>query len=87
MSKVSFTTRKVVSFIDVVRSIEGYDSGTVWDHIASSRHGNQTFSNDSYFVYVFPSINGEELSELQQAIWDVCEDAIEEDSLLLEVCW
>lgn len=59
----------------------------LFDVISNSRFGNQIFSNDSLFIFVFPSINGETMSEDLQKLYDYCKDAIVEEHLYFQVSW
>lgn len=59
----------------------------LWDEISEHYHGNQKFTNDSLFIYVFPSINGEPLTEDMEKLYDLCKDAIVDDRLVFEVSW
>ena len=59
----------------------------LWSQIINSRHGNQMFSNDTIFIFVFPTINGEPLSEDEQKLYDYCKAAIVEEHLYFDVSW
>tara|TARA_B100000073_G_C23726907_1_gene569551 strand:+ start:2183 stop:2512 length:330 start_codon:yes stop_codon:yes gene_type:complete len=59
----------------------------LWKRISSARHGNQVFSNDTIHIFVFPTINGEKLSEDEQALYDFCKDAIVDETIYFEISW
>ena len=59
----------------------------LWSRISSSRHGNQVFTNDTIFIFVFPTINGEPLSEDEQALYDFCKEAIVDETIYFEISW
>ena len=59
----------------------------LWIEICNSRHGNQEFTNDTLCYYVFPSVNGEELSDDQQALYDFCKPAITNETIIFDVSW
>lgn len=59
----------------------------IHDLLMNHRYGNQTFTNDSIFRYSFASLNGEPLSALEQSIYDLCSEAIEDEELFIEVSW
>ena len=81
---------KTVSLLDVVKAA-GEERGAgnpIWDEVSNHWHGNQVFSNDSVFCYVLPSINGEELSPVQQRIKNICWAGMEdEDTIYFVVSW
>lgn len=83
------TQIKVINFLDIIKILEkqGLDKEVVWDEIRNHWHGNQQFHNDSLFRYVLPTINGEEMTELEQAIADVCKDAIQDHTIVFDVSW
>lgn len=80
---------KVINFLDVIDTLEkqGVDREVVWDEIRGHWHGNQQFHNDSLFRYVLPSLNGEELNELETAIADVCKEVIKNDTIIFDISW
>ena len=84
---MEFNTRKVVSLVDMHNEAAEVFRDDIWEEISNSKHGNQEFCNDSYFIYFFPSFNGEENTPIQQVIYELCKGAIEEESILFEVCW
>lgn len=59
----------------------------LWDHFTDKRHGNQKFTNDTLYYYVFPSINGEPLSDDQQVLYDYCKPAIVDEKIIFDVSW
>jgi hypothetical protein len=59
----------------------------LWERISSKRFGNQIFNNDSIYRYVFPSINGEPLSEDEQVLYDYCKEAVVENTIFFDVSW
>lgn len=59
----------------------------LWKLINSSRHGNQVFSNDTIHIFIFSTINGEPLSEDEQALYDFCKDAIVDETIYFETSW
>lgn len=59
----------------------------LWERISSARYGNQVFSNDTIYIFVFPTINGEQLSKDEQALYDFCKDAIVEETIYFEISW
>jgi hypothetical protein len=61
--------------------------GRLWNEISSSRFGNQVFNNDSIYRYIFPTINGEPMSEDLQKLYDYCKEAIINEELIFKVSW
>jgi hypothetical protein len=57
----------------------------LWDVICDSHFGNQMFTNDSYFQYWFAEdvpLEGDELT-----LYEHCKDALNDYTILFEVCW
>ena len=87
---VTVNTVKTVNLLDVVRQAGEDASGgnAIWDEVRKSHWGNQSFTNDTLFIYALPSLNGEPLNETQQLIADICHDAIDEyDTIIFNVSW
>lgn len=81
---------KTVNLLDVVKAAneDSWGGNPIWDEMIDHGYGNQTFGNDMIFRYVLPSINGEELSDVQQRIKNICWAAMEdEDTIYFDVCW
>jgi hypothetical protein len=80
---------KTINLLDVVRKAGEYagGDGEIWMEVAKRTRGNQIFTNDSLYIYTLPSINGEELSPVQKRILEICSDAVEDDTIVFEVCW
>jgi hypothetical protein len=77
---------KAVNLKDVCH--EAGDMGDlVWDEVSEHKHGNQVFTNDSLFIYVLPSINGEEHSPVQELIVKLCDEVYEDNVIIFEVMW
>ena len=85
----SIKTIKFLAVIDAAGVTYGPDAPhEIWEEIMGHVHGNQVFTNDSIFKYVLPSINGEELSPVQEQIRQICWAALEEDDIIyFEVSW
>ncbi len=77
---------KTINLLDVVQKAGEPASGRgeIWNEVRKSYHGNQTFTNDSLFIYVLPSLN---MSPVQKRIAEICSDAIEDYTIVFEVCW
>jgi hypothetical protein len=59
--------------------------GRIWGMLCDAYFGNQRFTNDSYFQYVFAEdvpLEGDELT-----LYEHCKDALNDDRILFEVCW
>jgi len=81
---------KTVKLLDVVRAAgeNSWGGNDIWDEMIDSGYGNQVFGNDMIFRYVLPSINGEELSPVQQRIKSICWAGMEdEDTIFFDVSW
>lgn len=80
---------KLVKLLEVVKAAgeDSWGGNPIWDEMIDYTYGNQVFGNDMIFRYVLPSINGEDLSPVQQRIADVCADVIEDDTIYFDVSW
>lgn len=60
----------------------------LWKLISNSKYGEQVFTNDSYFRYVFPSLNGEDfISGDQELLFMVVEPYVVDHQVLFNVSW
>jgi len=82
---------KIVDLMDVVDEAgeDGWSGNPIWDEmIEYSTNRGPIFHNDSVLRYTLPSINGEELSPVQQRIKQICWAAMEdEDTIYFNVSW
>lgn len=76
---------KVISLLDVCE--ESTDHEAMWSMVVDHQCGSQLFSNDSYFRYILPSINGEPLNALEVEMVELCKDVIDDHVIVFEVCW
>lgn len=79
----------VINFLDVINEAGGSQGAgePLWEEIMGHWHGNQRFTNDSLYIYVLPSFNGEPLLEVQQRIADICAEAIINHTIVFDVSW
>jgi hypothetical protein len=78
-----------INLLDVVREA-GEEKGAgypIWDEILGHHHGNQTFNNDSLFIYQLSSFNGEPLTPVEKRIADICHEVISDHTIVFDVCW
>ena len=80
---------KTIDLLDVIHKAGESASGRgeIWNEVRNRSHGNQIFTNDSLYIYTLPSVNGDELSPVQKRIAEICSGAIEDDTIVFEVCW
>ncbi len=83
---IRVTEGKAVNLKDVCHDA-GELSDLVWAEVSEHKHGNQVFSNDSLFIYVLPSINGEEHTEIQDLIVKLCHEVYKDNFIIFEVMW
>lgn len=62
-------------------------SDQVWEEVSEHKLGGQVFCNDTLFIYVLPSMNGEELSPVQKLIVKLCHEVYENHTIIFEVMW
>lgn len=86
MGNITTQTITTINLLDVCYADPSlYDQ--VWQEVSTHFHGNQTFCNDTIFIYTLPSINGEPLSPIQQHIANICKHAIQDHEIYFDVCW
>jgi hypothetical protein len=88
--KIKIGSIKTINLVDVVEAAgeNCWGGNPIWDEMIEHEYGGQTFGNDMIFRYVLPSINGEELSPVQERIKRICWAAMEdEDTIYFDVCW
>jgi hypothetical protein len=87
---IKIKTIKTVVLLDMVKAAgeNSWGGNPIWDEMI--RHGEDYggFRNDVIFRYTLPSINGEELSPVQERIKSICWAAMEdEDTIYFDVSW
>ncbi len=88
---VKIQTIKTVVLLDVVEAAGEYawSGNPIWDEMI--RYGHEcgpAFCNDSIYRYTLPSINGEELSPVQECIKRICLAAMEDEyTIYFDVSW
>ncbi len=84
-------TIKTVNLLGVIKAAgeDAWGGNPIWDEMI--KHGKDygpSFQNDIIFRYVLPSINGEELSPVQERIKNICWAAMEnDDTIYFDVSW
>lgn len=88
---LNIRTIKIVDLLEVVAAAkeDAWGGNPIWNEMI--RHGDEwgpAFSNDTIYKYTLPSINGEELTPVQQRIKNICMFAMEdEDTIYFNVSW
>jgi len=80
---------KTVNLLDVVHAAgeDGWSGNPIWDELLRADAGG-LFRNDVIYRYTLPSINGEELTHVQERIKQICWAGLEdEDTIYFEVSW
>jgi hypothetical protein len=87
--KIRTDSITTINLLDVIREADEdvLNGGPIWTEVLHHNHGNQTFTNDSLFIYQLPSFNDEPLSPTQQRIADLCHEVIDDHTIVFEVCW
>jgi len=80
-------TVHTISLTDVCNAVTKDLYQTLWDEVSGHIHGNQVFSNDSLFIYVLPSLNGDALSKVQRTLHILCRRVIIDHTIIFEVSW
>ena len=87
---INIRTIKTVNLLNVIEAAgeDAWGGNPIWNEMIEA--GDGTFRNDSIFHYTLPSINGEELTDVQQRIKNICWAGLEGedgDEIYFEVCW
>lgn len=91
MRESDIKERRILDLVALMKELgrECSSNDPLWDMFCESHFGNQQFANDSYFRWMFASLNGEVMNTLEQELYDICNKygAVQNDEALFWVSW